>query len=86
MRARSILAGPARLVGTILARNPIFVGILGLVVVTTIVEPQFATSGNLGNIIRQFGVLIFVSLGMTFVIMAASLTCRSEGSSRSSPL
>jgi ribose/xylose/arabinose/galactoside ABC-type transport system permease subunit len=68
-----MLAGSGRLVGTFLARNPIFVGILGLVVVTTIIEPQFATSGNVGNIVRQFGTLIFVSLGMTFVIMAGFL-------------
>jgi len=54
-------------------RNPIFFGILGLVVVTTIIEPQFATAENVHNIIRQFGTLIFVSLGMTFVIMAGFL-------------
>jgi ribose transport system permease protein len=73
VRQQPILRAPARLVGTLLARNPIFVGILGLVVVTTIIEPQFATAGNLHNIIRQFGTLIFVSLGMTFVIMAGFL-------------
>jgi ribose transport system permease protein len=73
VRRQPIFTAPARLVGTFLSRNPIFVGILGLVVVTTIIEPQFATAGNLHNIIRQFGTLIFVSLGMTFVIMAGFL-------------
>lgn len=73
MRRQPSLSAPTRLIGRFLARNPIFVGILGLVVVTTIVEPQFATAGNFHNIIRQFGTLIFVSLGMTFVIMAGFL-------------
>jgi len=68
-----MLTGPVQAVGRFLARNPIFLGILGLVVVTTIIEPQFATAGNVHNIIRQFGTLIFVSLGMTFVIMAGFL-------------
>ena len=41
-----------------------------LVVITAIVEPEFVTLGNLTNIMRQFGPLIMVSLGMTFVIIA----------------
>ena len=41
-----------------------------LVVVTAIIEPGFATAENLMNIMRQFGPLIMVSLGMTFVIIA----------------
>jgi ribose transport system permease protein len=73
VRRQSTLTAPARLVGRFLARNPIFLGIVGLVVVTTIIEPQFASAGNVHNIIRQFGTLIFVSLGMTFVIMAGFL-------------
>ena len=56
-----------------LKNNLILVGILGLVVVTSIVEPQFLTAGNFENILRQFGTLIFVALGMTFVIMAGFL-------------
>lgn len=32
-------------------------------------EPKFLTLGNLTNIMRQFGPLIMVSLGMTFVII-----------------
>jgi ribose transport system permease protein len=53
-----------------LKNNPIFVAIAVLVVVTSIVEPKFRTVENFDNIIRQFGVLIFAALGMTFVIMA----------------
>jgi ribose transport system permease protein len=40
-----------------------------LVLVTIIVEPKFLTSGNMTNIMRQFGPLIMVALGMTFVII-----------------
>jgi len=40
------------------------------VIVTSIVEPKFLTTGNFENIVRQFGTLIFAALGMTFVIMA----------------
>ena len=57
----------------LLKANPIFVAIAALVVVTSIVEPKFLTGGNLENIIRQFGPLIFAALGMTFVIMAGFL-------------
>ena len=39
-------------------------------IVTSFVEPKFLTLDNFDNIIRQFGVLIFAALGMTFVIMA----------------
>lgn len=56
---------------TKLVRNHlILVGIVVLIIVTSLVEPKFLTSANIENIIRQFGTLIFVALGMTFVIMA----------------
>ena len=55
---------------SLLKNNPIFVAIALLAIGTSIVEPKFLTSENLDNIIRQFGVLIFAALGMTFVIMA----------------
>ena len=50
--------------------NLILVGIAVLIIVTSLVEPQFLTSANIENIVRQFGTLIFVALGMTYVIMA----------------
>jgi ribose transport system permease protein len=53
--------------------NPILVAIAVLVVATSFVEPKFLTGENFDNIIRQFGVLIFAALGMTFVIMAGFL-------------
>lgn len=40
-----------------------------LVLVTIIVEPKFLSAGNMTNIMRQFGPLIMVALGMTFVII-----------------
>lgn len=60
-------------IGNFLRDNPIYVAIVGLVLVTSIVEPKFLTVGNFDNIVRQFGVLIFAALGMTFVIMAGFL-------------
>jgi len=50
--------------------NPIYVAIVGLVVVTSLVEPKFLTASNFNNIILSSGTLIFAALGMTFVIMA----------------
>ena len=50
--------------------NLILVGIAVLIIVTSLIEPKFLTGANLENIVRQFGTLIFVALGMTFVIMA----------------
>src|SRR5512142_298099 len=40
-----------------------------LVAITAAVEPKFLYPANLVNIMRQFGPLIMVSLGMTFVII-----------------
>jgi ribose transport system permease protein len=40
-----------------------------LVAITAIVEPKFMSGANLVNIMRQFGPLIMVSMGMTFVIL-----------------
>jgi ribose transport system permease protein len=63
----------SRRVGDVLRDNPIYVAIVGLVVVTSIVEPRFLTPSNFNNIIIAAGTLIFAALGMTFVIMAGFL-------------
>ncbi len=55
---------------SLMRNNLILIGIVALIIVTSLVEPNFLTVGNLENIIRQFGTLIMVALGMTFVIMA----------------
>lgn len=47
----------------------IVVAIFLLIAVTIIVEPKFLSASNLTNIMRQFGPLSMVSLGMTFVIL-----------------
>lgn len=60
-------------VGNFLRDNPIYVAIVGLVVITSIVEPKFLTASNFNNIILSSGTLIFAALGMTFVIMAGFL-------------
>ena len=47
----------------------VLVAIVLLVIITILVEPKFLSGENLTNIMRQFGPLSFVSLGMTFVII-----------------
>ena len=47
----------------------VLIAIVLLVIITIIVEPKFLSGENLTNIMRQFGPLSFVSLGMTFVII-----------------
>jgi ribose transport system permease protein len=43
--------------------------LLVLIGITAVIEPKFLSSSNLVNIMRQFGPLAMVSLGMTFVII-----------------
>jgi ribose transport system permease protein len=63
----------AQTIGNFLRDNPIYVAIVGLVVITSLVEPKFLTASNFNNIILSSGTLIFAALGMTFVIMAGFL-------------
>jgi len=66
MQAKSsALRAGAFLVGDYL----VLVMIAALVALTALVEPKFMSPANLVNIMRQFGPLIMVSLGMTFVII-----------------
>ena len=44
--------------------------IIGLITVTAIVEPRFMSPENLTNVMRQFGPLSFIALGMTFIILS----------------
>ena len=53
----------------VLGEYLVLVAIALLVVVTVFVEPKFLSAGNMTNIMRQFGPLIMVALGMTFVII-----------------
>ena len=43
--------------------------LVALVVITAIREPNFLTGQNFINLMRQFGPLSFVALGMTFIII-----------------
>ena len=47
----------------------VFFGILVLVIITAIIQPNFLTAQNFTNLMRQFGPLSFVALGMTFIII-----------------
>lgn len=57
----------------LIKNNLIIVGIFILVIVTSIVEPNFLKPMNFGNIVRQFGPLIMVALGMTFIIVGGMI-------------
>ncbi len=57
------------IIQTLFREYLVLVAITILVLVTAIVEPNFLSAGNLTNVMRQFGPLIMVALGMTFVII-----------------
>jgi ribose transport system permease protein len=59
--------------------NLIIVGILALAIATSIIEPRFLSGMNFQNIVRQFGTLIFVALGMTFIIMGGFIDLSVSG-------
>ena len=59
----------ARFLRSILREYLVVVAIVWLVLITVVVEPNFMTPANLLNIMRQFGPLVMVALGMTFVII-----------------
>lgn len=59
-----------KITNTIFKDYLVLVAIVILVLITAIAEPKFLSSGNLTNIMRQFGPLMMVSLGMTFVVIA----------------
>lgn len=62
-----------KLANTVVNNYLVFCCIILLVIVTIAVQPNFLSTSNLVNIIRQFGPLSLVSLGMTFVILAGYL-------------
>lgn len=47
----------------------VFIAIVVLVIVTAIVEPRFLSAQNFTNLMRQFGPLSLIALGMTFIII-----------------
>ena len=47
----------------------VLIGIVLLVVITASREPRFLTMQNFTNLMRQFGPLSFIALGMTFIII-----------------
>lgn len=58
-----------KVIRTVFRNYLVLVAIVLLVLITIIVEPKFMSTSNLTNIMRQFGPLSMVSLGMTFVII-----------------
>ncbi len=59
--------------------NLVLVAIVLLVIVTVVAQPNFLSGPNLNNIIRQFGPLSFVALGMTFVIVGGFIDLSVSG-------
>lgn len=63
----------------LIRNNLIIIGILTLAIATSIIEPRFLSGMNFENVVRQFGTLIFVALGMTFVIMGGFIDLSVSG-------
>lgn len=62
-------AGALRSAADFMRSYLLVVLIAALVTLTAIIEPRFLSGMNMINLMRQFGPLIMVALGMTFVIM-----------------
>jgi ribose transport system permease protein len=75
MNAKMTTPSAAKLI----RNNLIVIGILVLAIATTIIEPRFLSDVNFQNVVRQFGTLIFVALGMTFVIMGGFIDLSVSG-------
>lgn len=58
----------------------VLIAIIGLVLVTLILQPRFFSVDNLTNILRQFGPLSLMALGMTFVIIGGFIDLSISGS------
>ena len=65
---KQISWGKAQILDFIMEYMVLFL-ILALVIVTAIVEPRFLSEQNFINLMRQFGPLSIVALGMTFIIV-----------------
>lgn len=63
------LGGSTNRVFRFLRQNLVPLGILVLAIVTFVAEPRFMSQENMTNVMKQMGVLSFVALGMTFVIL-----------------
>jgi len=63
----------------ILRENLIVLAIAILVLITIMVEPKFLSLANITNIMRQFGPLIMIALGMTFVIIGGFIDLSVSG-------
>lgn len=57
-------------IGRILSENLVIIGIIILIIVTSIIQPLFLGQANLTNVMRQLWPLPFTALGMTFVVIA----------------
>ncbi|MEI6387430.1 MAG: ABC transporter permease [Spirochaetota bacterium] len=68
------LAKKARSGATRLLRNQgVLIGLVLIIIIASIAEPSFMTSGNLLNILRQASPIGIVCLGVTFVMMTGGM-------------
>jgi len=56
-------------IGNFIMEYLVLLGIVILVIITAIIEPRFLSVENITNLLRQFGPLSFMALGMTFIII-----------------
>jgi ribose/xylose/arabinose/galactoside ABC-type transport system permease subunit len=57
----------------LLASNFSIVGLIILIIISTIMSPHFFTSENLFNVLRQWTMVGLLAVGMTFVIMTGGI-------------
>lgn len=60
-------------IGLSMAKNPALFALIFLLVMFSIVTPQFFTSNNLKNILSQVAITAIVAFGMTFVITSGEI-------------
>ena len=53
--------------------NPQLIVLITIIVILSVILPTFTTVGNISNILKQSSVLLLLSCGMTFVVIAGNL-------------
>lgn len=57
----------------ILRSYGVLIGLVIIIIVTSVIEPTFMTASNLSNMLRQTSVIGIVSLGVTYVMMTGGM-------------
>lgn len=59
--------------GSFLAENASIIGLIFMLLVGILINPNFLTAGNLSNVLRQSSTISIVTLGMAVVIISGSI-------------